>query len=258
MKRNSYRDVNAKTFYDCLYKRSDKIAGIPKDDNYMYAQVIKELKPYLCSGKSILDLGCNNGNLSLYIANHACDVIGIDISDKAIDLARRSAKYHEVSNAKFYSLDFVEQWNAKPDFDLVFCSHVIEHVQDEEAFLEKIQVCIKPGGALLVLAPTIYSSMYRTYKLFTGKFAFDEEVGHIRRYSEKGLSHSLTSAGFDIVSVKYLDSPLREWAILCKALKYGNILWGRRYIRKIFNYIDEIMAQVVCPATICIHAVKRP
>jgi len=182
--------------------------------------------------------------------------LGIDIAQNAIDAAKRSADHYGISNAQFKRIDFLQEWNELDVFDFVLCNHVVEHVPQDDLFVKKIALATKPNGRLVLMTPTVYSFMYFMTKLLTGRFAFDEEVGHLRRYTRQTISSLIEGAGFHIDKVVFLDSILREWFIICKALRHFRRIWGRRYIRTAFNSVDTLLAKLfLCPATVCVHAI---
>jgi len=95
MQNNEKREGNVelREFYDKLYRGEDDVAAIPKNDDFIYALIIRELRSYLRPHLDVLDLGCNRGSLSLFMALHGCNVLGIQISQNAIQTARKSANY---------------------------------------------------------------------------------------------------------------------------------------------------------------------
>ncbi|HEY2417744.1 MAG TPA: class I SAM-dependent methyltransferase [Steroidobacteraceae bacterium] len=66
-------------------------------------------------------------------------------------------------------------------FDLVCALDIIEHVEDEDGALSELSRVAKPGAALLLSTP-LHPSMWS---------AFDEFVGHKRRYEPQRLAEKL-------------------------------------------------------------------
>ena len=191
------------------------------------------------------------------MADAGCHVTGIDIAKNAIDAANQSAKYSEVQNVKFEQMDFLNEWVEPEIFDFVLCNHVVEHIPNDIDFVKKIHFSTKPGGRLLLSVPSTYSSLYRIHKIITGKFTWDEEVGHLRRYNQTTIVDLVEKAGYEIEKIEFLDSILREWTILFKPLRWTLRIFSRKYICNFFNYADKILAHFLFPATICVHAKKN-
>ncbi len=241
-------------FYEHAYERAAAAAPLVEEHDFMYGQVIGEIKGYLRANVRALDLGCNDGALSLFMAGRGCRVLGVDLAENAVETARAGAEHHGVSGAEFRQLDFVRDWSETQVFDLVLCSHVIEHVPDDEAFLRRVCSSLKPGATLVLFTPTLHSLLYRSYKALGRPFPFDEEVGHLRRYDKAALTALAERAGFAVERLAYLDSPLRELCIIPKPLRKLQRVLSLPGVRSAFNALDRLVAKAICPATICIHA----
>lgn len=88
--------------------------------------------PYLRPGMSLLDCGCGPGTNTVSLAESVApgQVIGIDIAESQIDLARAHAAEKEISNVRFevgtaYDLPFPDA-----SFDAVFMHTLLSHLKD--------------------------------------------------------------------------------------------------------------------------------
>lgn len=101
------------------------------------------LKP----GGLVLDVGCGAGTKSKYLISKGLKVIGIDIADKMIDIARK-----EVPSGKFLVMDLADAGGLEHKFDGVFIQAVLLHVPKKEVVqkLAPIVKMIKPKGYLYV------------------------------------------------------------------------------------------------------------
>ena len=102
------------------------------------------------AGKSVLDLGCNNGYGTALLAPHGAEVTGIDVSEGAIAEAHRR---FAGQGAKFQVFDGRTIPFDADRFDLVVCYQVIEHVVDAGPFLEEIARVLRPGARALLTTP---------------------------------------------------------------------------------------------------------
>ncbi|WJI10165.1 class I SAM-dependent methyltransferase [Methanobacterium sp. CWC-01] len=247
-----------KEFYEKNYERDSDLFEIPHTNDFMYAQVINQILPYLHPGIKILDLGCNTGILSFYMAKKGCEVLGVDLASNAIESAKINKRHHKIENVQFESIDFILDWKKEKEFDLILCNQVIEHIPRDDLFLNKIFLSLKEKGDLILFTPTSYSSLAILSKKLTGKCYHDEEVGHLRRYNRKGIQDLIKGIGFEINKVVFLDSALRDWFIIYKPLRRFNTIFSLPIVRNVFNAIDTILAKLfLFPATICIHAHKK-
>jgi SAM-dependent methyltransferase len=99
----------------------------------------------------------------------------VDISREA--LAKLGARGAQVALGQVSALPFGDA-----AFDLVCALDIIEHVEDEDGAISELSRVAKSGAALLLSTP-LHPSMWS---------AFDDFVGHKRRYEPQRLSEKLT------------------------------------------------------------------
>lgn len=90
-------------------------------------------------GKSILDLGCGSGRLSIAAAGAgAAKVVGVDISEKMIQLAkRRAAEAGLESVCEFHLIDFY-RYSPPGKFDYSVALGVFDYVEDPVPLIRKM------------------------------------------------------------------------------------------------------------------------
>ena len=104
-------------------------------------------------GKQALDVGCGGGILSEAMADAGAIVTGIDLSEKALAVARLHQL--ESSVAVDYRLIAAEAMasEAPASFDIVTCMEMLEHVPDPASTVRACATLVRPGG--LVFFSTI-------------------------------------------------------------------------------------------------------
>lgn len=115
-------------------------------------------------GDRVLDIGCGRGELIYYCVKRGANVLGIDYSRDAVDIAKetigrlpenlRQLAAAEVGDPVTY--DFKER------YDIVFMVEVAEHMYDwqlKEIF-QKVQGILKPEGRLIITTPNYYYENY--------------------------------------------------------------------------------------------------
>ena len=104
-------------------------------------------------GKHALDVGCGGGILAEALSIAGAKVIGIDLSDKALAVAR----LHQLESgvAVDYQLSSAETLATEQpsSFDIVTCMELLEHVPDPASTVVACATLVKPGG--LVVFSTI-------------------------------------------------------------------------------------------------------
>ena len=103
-------------------------------------------------GKKILDLGCGVGYGSHFLASFgAAEVTAADADSIAIEYASKTYAHPSIQYVHFDAtkpLPFPDQ-----SFDFVFCSQVIEHVEDPFSFLKEIRRVLIYGNFCLITTP---------------------------------------------------------------------------------------------------------
>ena len=100
--------------------------------------------------RRIIDIGCGGGILSEAMAAKGAHVTGIDLSDKALGVARLH-KLESGANVD-YRLVAAEALAAEsPDaFDVVTCMEMLEHVPGPASIIAAAAKLAKPGGIVVI------------------------------------------------------------------------------------------------------------
>lgn len=98
-------------------------------------------------GKRVLDIGCGAGGMSRYfVDNGAKYVLGLDISNNMLTLARKLTKQ---TNVEYLNLAMEYLSTIKDKFDIVFSSLAFHYVEDFEKLMKDISNLLIDGGILL-------------------------------------------------------------------------------------------------------------
>lgn len=134
--------------------------------------------------RRVLDLGCGAGQLARHLATMgAAEVIGIDVSERMLTLAREQWAHPRVT----YRREAVEAAAFPPArFDLVVSSLVFHYVDDYRGLIGRIARWLVPGGLL------VYSTEHPIYtaRLPGDGWVVDDTGGRTRwalvRYADEG------------------------------------------------------------------------
>jgi 2-polyprenyl-6-hydroxyphenyl methylase / 3-demethylubiquinone-9 3-methyltransferase len=112
------------------------------------------------AGKRALDVGCGGGILTEAMAREGAIVTGIDLSEKALSVAR----LHQLESAVEvdYRLVAAEALAAEAPatFDVVTCMELLEHVPDPASIVTACAKLTKPGGL------TVFATINRNPKAY--------------------------------------------------------------------------------------------
>ena len=126
--------------------------------------------------KTSLDIGSGDGVHSEIMRHAGLKVTGVD-------------KYSDKAD---YNMDFMSYTKARQmDFDVVFCSHVIEHQRNVGGFLDRIYDVLSDDGVLIISAPKEDRNLIE---------------GHLNSFIFPLFLQQMIHAGFDCKNGKFLST----------------------------------------------------
>jgi len=140
----------------------------------------------------VADFGCGHGLMQVLCAEKwGWEVDGFDLDETALKRSIAAGQKKFLYNAMEQNPRFLGQ------YDLVILFDVLEHIEDERAFLSAILGHLKVGGVLALNVPA------RPW-LFS---AYDRAAGHHRRYTWKSLSAAVQGLPVQKIRMTEWGSP---------------------------------------------------
>jgi 2-polyprenyl-6-hydroxyphenyl methylase/3-demethylubiquinone-9 3-methyltransferase len=112
------------------------------------------------TGRCALDVGCGGGILSEGLARQGAQVTGIDLADKALQVARLHGLESGVTVHYEHTTAEALAARAPGQFDLVTCMEMLEHVPDPASTIAACAQLVRPGGWVF------FSTLNRNLKAF--------------------------------------------------------------------------------------------
>lgn len=164
--------------------------------------LIQEHLPELIDAPTeVLDIGCGDSwlieQLSYPMKKAHFTAVDTAFSDELIESYERKFD----PNRFHFGRDLKKSIEGKDQIDLILLLDVIEHIENEVNFLNKICVenqAINSQSMFLITVPAFQS-------LFC---AHDEFLGHYRRYTNDSLKVRLEAAGMEVINAGYFFSSL--------------------------------------------------
>ena len=143
------------------------------------------LRKEISNSKRVLDIGCGDGTLALYlISSLNCRVDGVDLDKGKVHRANEKFKRQMTKGLALCRLCNSHDINTRfknKTFDIVIIIHVLHHLTDLNATLLKIRHVLKKGR-----------------RLFIGEYQRDygEKIDNCPRFSDEKIKCMLKTAGF--------------------------------------------------------------
>lgn len=152
---------------------------------------------------SLLDVGCGAGIALRHLATLTPQKIGRYVG---IDLAaeRLRPRYGNIRDidVDFHNVNLDDPWDFG-EFDVIWCSEVIEHLMDDRGQIVKMRQALKPGGMALITTPCL-DFVQHIGALFPPilKTSLVQDGGHVRHgYRFEDMVRLATDAGLLVNSI---------------------------------------------------------
>jgi 2-polyprenyl-6-hydroxyphenyl methylase/3-demethylubiquinone-9 3-methyltransferase len=184
--------------------------------------------------KDILDVGCGGGILSEGLARKGARVVGIDMAEKALNVAK--LHLHESQLNISYEKSSAEDFSAKhvERFDVVTCMEMLEHVPDPISVVSACADLVKPGGSV------VFSTISKTPKAFLFAIVGAE---HILKLLPKGtheyrkfirpsvLGQMIRKSGLEVEKTKGMGyNPITKTYSLTENLDVNYMIVARKLV----------------------------
>ena len=242
-----YHAAVEKTFYQPGSRRAERVEDLfatvaPRYDlindlqSFGMHRLWKRLLVKECmvtQGQPVLDLCCGTGDVSFLMAAAGACVIGCDVSEPMLAVARQRRKEESI---QFIQCDALNIPVPDASFDLVTLSYGLRNLADFDAGLREIWRVLRPGGRVLILdfgkppqplLRAIYFGYLRKVIPLFGRLFCGNEATHAYIYesllnypAQEGVEAALRNLGADWSEITYIlggvmtiNHARKPWAI---------------------------------------------
>ncbi len=157
------------------------------------------------SGKKFFEIGVGTGQTILWFEDHGFDVKGIEPDGRNVSMINAKLKRGKVIESS------IEEFSTDELFDVIWMSHVLEHILQPDDFFRKIKNMLKKDGILFIevpnceFKPTLKSSI--------------EKSPHLFHFTKKSLSILASNTEYKILSCDIFRPAKKTEGIKQKVLK---------------------------------------
>ena len=174
-------------------------------------------KQYI-TGKTLLEIGVGAGQSILWFEEEGFDVSGIEPDGRNVSMINKVLKRGKVAETS------VEGFSSDKVFDVIWMSHVLEHLIEPVRFLKKIRNNLKKNGIFFIEVPNCeYEPMLQSSI---------EKNPHLYHFTKKALTKMVEETGYKIVSCGIFRPATKSEGMRHKILKNS------------FPYYPRIMTDV--------------
>jgi ubiquinone/menaquinone biosynthesis C-methylase UbiE len=153
----------------------------------------------------VLDLGCGWGTFCWALGPRVAEMVGVDFSQKSIDLCRARSTHHTIDGVSFLCADARETGLEGESFDLVIAADLVEHVypEDSSAVVAEAFRVLKSGGRLSLWTP---NRGHVLEMLKARNIIIRRDVSHVDYKSMERLKALVRDEGFVLERAYYAES----------------------------------------------------
>lgn len=181
----------------------------------VFKKSVERAVKHLNANDFVMDLGCASGEHAREIAPHINQLIGIDPSEKMIELAK--GKANSPDNLRFKVTDVFDTSFTPGSFNAVLAFNVIHLVEDPEATLSRIHDLLKPNGLVISQTPCLRERGWFT-RFTLNTIQKTGLIPKIKNFNFEELELLFVTNGFEIHESEIWDKEDSEKWIIGKKL----------------------------------------
>jgi ubiquinone/menaquinone biosynthesis C-methylase UbiE len=193
------------------------------------AFILDELRP----GMRVLDVGCGPGSITRGLAECVApgEVVGVDVSDEVLEIARSEAVSRRVQNLRFERGSAYELPLADASFDVAFAHQVLQHLGEPAAALREMLRVVRPGGLVAVRDVDWGTVAYWPPDPWIDRFIETHATTWRRNGGEPNMGRRLRA----LIGAEEVTDVSATAATWCYATAAETVEWGDSYAARILT-----------------------
>ena len=161
-------------------------------------------RPYI-TGKTLLEIGVGAGQSILWFEEEGFDIDGIEPDGRNVSMINEKLERGKVVESS------VEEFSSKEKFDVIWMSHVLEHITEPVEFLKKIKENLRDDGIFFIEVPNCeYKPMLKSSI---------EKNPHLFHFTKKSLIKLVEKIGYKVVTCDVFRPATKSEGIRHKIMK---------------------------------------
>jgi len=206
----------------------DTIPIVNREQVDYLAAAIDAIRPL--AGKRILEIGAGGGSLAVWLAQQGATVVGIDVSDGILQVARERVRVNGVSDRVTLLHTPIEKFDPRASgldhdtYDAVIGNNVVHHFERDVA-LDNLARLMAPGAVAAFCEPVLFVPEWlrsvRNSRLVTRRFPM-----HTHTPDERAL----LAEDFVLMQRKFRLVTWQPFQVLCRLQNFVNLsdrTWNR-------------------------------
>ncbi len=179
----------------------------------------KYVERFFPHGKKLLEMGTGAGQSLFWFEEKGFDVTGVEPDKRNVDMISKKLKKGKCFEG------YAESFELKESFDIIWISHVFEHVLEPEKVLQKLRSTLRASGILFIEVPncenekTLHDSVYDNPSTY--------------HFSKNGLLSLAKKSGYDVLACDYFRSPTLSEGAINRIMKNASSLNPYKFYPKI-------------------------
>ncbi len=180
-------DYVAALFNNCATRFDKTLARLHYRGPDLVLGALQQSAQTPSDGWRIIDAGCGTGLVGAQLRPIASRLVGVDLSQRMLDLAHERGVYDELANA-----DIIEYLRDHPrSFDVLTAADVLTYLGDLIEFFQAAATALEPDGIVVVLVEALNGEIsYRVNP--SGRFCHNQQY----------LTDSMNGTGFRVESIQ--------------------------------------------------------
>jgi SAM-dependent methyltransferase len=222
------RQAEIVAWFDDVYRRKGSKYLRPLKAYRIFLELLEAEQ-----GQKLLDVACGTGVLLKAASSYTSELYGIDISNVALEEAKKSIPSANLMHGTAESLPYADS-----TFDLVTCLGSLERMLDLSKVLNEIKRVTKPSGKYCFMVRNSNTLSWKYFRIFTGT---QRQQGHAGANTLQSWKRLFESHGFDIVDILPDQYPLQrraEWrSLFSDRVDYRTPIRTSAPIEKAYEFI---------------------